>query len=186
MKVVVGQGNPGSRYGFTRHNAGFLALDFYAKVYGLEWKMLAKFDAMVAESERDGEKVLLVKPQEFYNLTGLAVQKVLQFYKLSTDDILVVCDDLNLEFGTVRTRMGGSDGGNNGLKSVVQQIGTEFARIRIGTSNEQRTMMSDADFVLAKFTDDEKKGLPMILDEAKDMIDMFLDGKFEAKKVAVK
>ena len=169
MKLVVGLGNPGNRYNFTRHNFGFLALDFYFKVRKLEWKDKPKFGAMWG---REGDTIF-IKPQDYYNESGRAVQEFMRFYKISLDDILVVCDDFNLEFGKLRYREQGSAGGNNGLKSVMATLGTtEFKRLRVGTGNDElRSKMGDVDFVLSKFTPEEKLKLPEILGEVVERID---------------
>ena len=169
MKLVVGLGNPGNRYNFTRHNFGFLALDFYFKVRGLEWKDKPKFGAMWG---REGDTIF-IKPQDYYNESGRAVQEFMRFYKIPLDDILVVCDDFNLEFGKLRYREQGSAGGNNGLKSVMATLGTtEFKRLRVGTDNDElRSKMGDVDFVLSKFTPEEKEKLPGILGEVVEKIE---------------
>lgn len=169
MKLVVGLGNPGNRYNFTRHNFGFLALDFYFKVRKLEWKDKPKFGAMWG---REGDTIF-IKPQDYYNESGRAVQEFMRFYKIPLDDILVVCDDFNLEFGKLRYREQGSAGGNNGLKSVMATLGTtEFKRLRVGTGNDElRSKMGDVDFVLSKFTPEEKLKLPEILGEVVERID---------------
>ena len=169
MKLVVGLGNPGNRYNFTRHNFGFLALDFYFKVRGLEWKDKPKFGAMWG---REGDTIF-IKPQDYYNESGRAVQEFMRFYKIPLDDILVVCDDFNLEFGKLRYREQGSAGGNNGLKSVMATLGTtEFKRLRVGTGNDElRGKMGDVDFVLSKFTPEEKEKLPGILGEVVERIE---------------
>jgi PTH1 family peptidyl-tRNA hydrolase len=162
MKIIVGLGNPGGHYNFTRHNFGFLALDFYAKIERLKWKEEPKFMASVA---RDGD-TLFVKPQTFYNEVGQSVGKIAKFYKVDlAEDLLVLADDFNLPFGDLRYRSKGTDGGNNGLKSIVQHLGTGvFPRIRIGTGNDdERKKLGDVDFVLAKFLPEEKKELPQIL-----------------------
>lgn len=163
MKLVVGLGNPGNRYNFTRHNFGFLALDFYFKVRGIEWKDKPKFGALWAREE----DTIFIKPQDYYNESGRVVQEFMRFYKISLDDVLVVCDDFNLEFGKLRYREQGSAGGNNGLKSVMATLGTtEFKRLRVGTGNDElRSKMGDVDFVLSKFTPEEKEKLPGILGE---------------------
>ena len=169
MKLIVGLGNPGARYNFTRHNFGFLALDFYFKVRGLEWKDKPKFGAMWG---REGDTIF-IKPQDYYNESGRAVQEFMRFYKTAVSDVLVVCDDFNLEFGRMRYRAQGSAGGNNGLKSIISTLGTdEFARLRLGTGNDElRGKMGDMDFVLSKFTPDEKAKLPEILREVVERID---------------
>jgi len=172
MKLVVGLGNPGNRYNFTRHNLGFLGLDFYFKIRGLKWSEKPKNGAIFG---RDGETIF-IKPQDFYNESGSAVLKYKQFYKIDLTDILVICDDFNLEFGKIRTRKKGTNGGNNGLKSIENTLGTEeFARIRVGTgNNELRAKIGDVDFVLAKFTPEEKALLPGVLGELAEKIDVFV------------
>ena len=163
MKLIVGLGNPGNQYNFTRHNTGFLSLDFYFKIRGLEWEKNPKFNATW---KKDGDKIF-IKPQTFYNDVGTAVQAFKSFYKIDNDDILVICDDFNLDFGKLRFREKGSAGGNNGLKSIIEKLGTEnFPRLRVGTANDNlRRKIGDTDFVLGKFTDSEKEKLPEILHE---------------------
>lgn len=164
MKLVVGLGNPESRYNFTRHNTGFLVLDYYFKVKGLKWSDKPRLGALWGRSD----DVIFIKPQEYYNESGRAVASYMKYYKITASDILVVCDDFNLDFGMVRYRAAGSAGGNNGLKSIIASIGTdEFPRIRIGTGNDVlRAKLGDVDFVLSKFTVEEKNQLPEIMEEA--------------------
>lgn len=171
MKIIVGFGNPGSKYNFTRHNLGFLALDFYAKIHKLDWQNKPKFNAIIAKN--DEANSLLIKAQTYYNEVGQSIRAILDFYKLHPQDILVICDDFNLEFGKVRFRERGSSGGNNGLKSVVTHLGTEdFPRLRIGTANDAlRSKIGDTDFVLSHFTSEEYEKLPEILKEISDFID---------------
>lgn len=169
MKLIVGLGNPGNQYNFTRHNFGFLALDFYFKLRGLSWEKKSRYGAIWA---RDND-LIFIKPQDFYNETGRAVQEFVHFYKIKLDDIFVICDDFNLEFGKIRSRSKGSAGGNNGLKSIISTLGTEeFSRIRLGTGNDElRRKIGDTDFVLSKFTAEEKEKLPEILAEVAEKID---------------
>jgi PTH1 family peptidyl-tRNA hydrolase len=171
MKVIVGFGNPGSKYNFTRHNLGFLALDFYAKTHKLTWQNKPKFNAIVAKN--DENDTLFIKAQTYYNEVGQSVRAVLDFYKLSPQDILVICDDFNLEFGKIRFRERGSAGGNNGLKSIIAHLGTEgFPRLRIGTANDDiRSKVGDTDFVLSRFSEQEYAELPTILREIESFID---------------
>ena len=166
MKLVVGLGNPETKYLWTRHNTGFLALDYYFKVAGLEWSAKPRMGALWGKVGSGDESVIFIKPQEYYNLSGQAVAAFMKYYKIAPDDILVICDDFNLDFGVVRYRMGGRAAGNNGLKSVIDLIGTEkFPRIRVGTGNDElRGQLGDTDFVLSKFTVDEKAKLPEVLD----------------------
>lgn len=169
MKLVVGLGNPEAKYNFTRHNFGFLVLDFYFKASKLSWSSKPRLGALWGRKD----DILFIKPQDFYNLSGKAVKEYMRFYKIATSDVLVVCDDFNLEFGKIRYRSGGSAGGNNGLKSVIAELGTDdFPRLRLGTGNEElRNKMGDVDFVLSKFTPEERQQLPEILSEVQMRID---------------
>ena len=173
MKLVVGLGNPGNQYNFTRHNTGFLTLDYYFKVCKADWSSKPRLGALWGRKD----DVIFIKPQDFYNESGRAVMEYMRFYKISTSDILIVCDDFNLEFGEIRFRSSGSAGGNNGLKSVISYLGTdEFARIRVGTGNDElRSKVGDTDFVLSKFTPEEKAKLPEILQETIEKIEEKLD-----------
>lgn len=163
MQLIVGLGNPGNQYNFTRHNFGFLALDFLFKQQGLSWEPHEKFHAIY---KQHGDYIY-IKPQTFYNNSGLAVRTFMDFYKIPLENLLVICDDFNLPFGVTRLRKKGSAGGNNGLKSVIQHLGTEdFARLRLGTGNDElRNKLGDVDFVLSKFTAEEKATLPKILND---------------------
>lgn len=172
MKIIAGLGNPGNQYNFTRHNAGFLALDFYFKQKGLSWAPRSRFNALYL---KDGDNVY-VKPQGFYNTSGEPIAAFLRYYKLTPKDLLVICDDFTLEFGKLRLREKGSAGGNNGLKSIIQQLGTpDFPRLRLGTGNDAlRKTLGDTDFVLSRFTPEEKSSLPDILGAVSAEIDAFL------------
>lgn len=171
MKLIVGLGNPGNQYNFTRHNIGFLALDYYFKLNNLSWNTKPRLGAIFSRKD----DAIFIKPQEFYNETGPVVQKYMYYYKIPTSDILVICDNFDLEFGKIRYRSSGSAGGNNGLKSLDQHLGTsDYARIRIGTGNDElRAKLGDVDFVLSKFTPEEKSQLPLILKDVVEKIEEF-------------
>lgn len=172
MKLIVGLGNPGGRYNFTRHNCGFLALDFYFKTHGLSWESKPKFGAIYARND----DVFFIKPQDFYNDSGRAVAEFMRYYKIPVSDVLVICDNFDLEFGKIRYRSSGLAGGNNGLKSIDSYLSSsEYPRIRIGTGNDDlRRKLGDIEFVLSKFTPAEKEKLPEILGEIASRIDDFL------------
>ena len=172
MKLIVGFGNPENKYNFTRHNTGFLTLDFYMKIKGLEWEKNPKFNAIWL---KNGDNIF-IKPQTYYNDVGSAISNFKNFYKIDNSDILIICDDFNLDFGKIRLREKGSAGGNNGLKSTIEKLGTEnFPRLRIGTANDTLSKkIGDVDFVLSKFTPEEKEKLPAILREISSNIDDFL------------
>ncbi len=159
MKLIVGLGNAGKNYEATRHNLGFLMLDFFAKEYSLRWQEKIKFKALCTEYSRGEEKILLIKPQTFYNNSGDAVRTMKEFYKIENEDILIIHDELALPFGTIRIRHNSSDAGNNGVKSISAHIGTNYWRIRIGIWNELQEKMDDADFVLSKFSKDEANAI---------------------------
>lgn len=161
-KLIVGLGNPGDEYNFTRHNFGFLLLDLYAKLEKLTWEK-PKLGAVWLKS---GDQIF-IKPQDFYNNSGQAVQAFAKFYKIPPEHILVICDDFDLGFGETRFRAKGSSGGNNGLKSIISHLGTsDFARLRLGTGNPAlRQRLGDTKFVLSRFTPEEKSGLMSIVEE---------------------
>ena len=180
MKLIVGLGNPGARYNFTRHNTGFLTLDFYLKRHGGTWSEKPRLNALFCERNGvlGGGKAVFIKPQDFYNLSGVAVANWARYYKIPTSDILVICDNFDLEFGKVRYRETGVAGGNNGLKSVDKELSTsDYARIRVGTKNEEiLARLGAVDFVLSRFTPEEKEKLPGVLSEVCEKIDEFIRG----------
>lgn len=178
MKLIIGLGNPEEKYKNTRHNVGFRVLSEYAKKKDIEFSLKDKFRACLAELSVNGEKVILVKPTTYYNLVGEAARLIADFYKIAPEDILVVHDELALPFGTIRTRLGGSDAGNNGVKSITQHLGADTARLRIGVYNELRERMDDADFVLANWSKDESDGLSTLYDKTRDIVDDFIRDNF--------
>ncbi len=154
MKLVVGLGNPGSKYEGTRHNIGFDVVDRLA-AGGSGAKFSRKFDGLVAETEIDFRRVLLLKPETFMNLSGRSVSQAVRFYKLDVSDLIVICDDLSLPLGKLRIRGGGSDGGQKGLRDVAAHLGTDqYPRLRIGIG--ERWAVDAADFVLSRFRPTER------------------------------
>ncbi|HVK15824.1 MAG TPA: aminoacyl-tRNA hydrolase [Fimbriiglobus sp.] len=154
MKVIVGLGNPGPKYAGTRHNVGFGVIDYLAAAPSVG-PFRSRFQALVAEAKEGGEAVLLVKPETFMNLSGRAVRQVVDFYKLSPADLLVVSDDFNLPLGKLRARAKGSHGGQNGLRDIQQQLGTdEYPRLRIGVG--QPAPGDAVDHVLSRFKPGER------------------------------
>ncbi len=156
MELIFAQGNPGPEYVNSRHNVGFTVLDALAAKMKANWTEKPKFHAVIAEVMINGGKVMLVKPTSFYNETGASARKIIDFYKINkASDLLVIHDDLDLPFGTIRVRKQGSDAGNNGIKSLNAHLNPDFARIRIGTHNELRQKGNETSFVLGKFSADE-------------------------------
>lgn len=171
MQLIVGLGNPDQKYRFTRHNFGFSVLDLYAKIHHQTWQK-PEFNALWFKQGN----TIFIKPQTYYNNSGQAVKAFAQYYKIPPEQIMVVCDDFDLEFGTIRLRHQGSSGGNNGLKSITEYLHTsEFARLRLGTNNrELRQKIGDIDFVLSRFTATENAELPSICQAAIARIQEFL------------
>ena len=155
MKAIIGLGNPGMKYAGTRHNIGFDAVTAIADKYNLSINN-KKFKGVYADGHIAGEKVLLVQPQTFMNLSGECVREVVDFYKLNPDEIIIICDDINLDVGRLRIRKKGSAGGHNGLKNIIAHLGTEeFPRIRVGVG-EKTEGWDLADYVLARFDKDSE------------------------------
>jgi len=164
ISLIVGLGNYGKEYEGTRHNAGFMAVDTFAKKHDFpEWQEKAKFKSYVCEDFIAGKKIILIKPNTLYNLSGEAVNAVKKFYKLNNRDITVIHDELDLPFNTVKEKIGGGTAGSNGLKNIISHIGADFRRIRIGIKNDHLEKMDPADFVLSKFSSTEKKQLPVVI-----------------------
>jgi PTH1 family peptidyl-tRNA hydrolase len=161
MKVVVGLGNPGSRYDGTRHNVGFSVVDYLAAGPAVS-AFRARFQGLVADVTEGDQQVLLVKPETFMNLSGRCVRQVVDFYKVAPEDLLVVCDDVNLPLGKLRARAKGTHGGQNGLRSIQEHLGTtEYARLRIGIDPPPPNF-DMADYVLSRF----KPGERAVVEEA--------------------
>lgn len=172
MKLVVGLGNPGRRYDKTRHNAGFLVVERLAARWAItaDRKQLGSLagDGLIAQ-----ERATLVRPQSFMNLSGQPVRAMMDFLKLDVADIVVVHDEVDLPFGSIRVKQGGGHGGHNGLRDLLKHIGPEFARVRVGVSRPPEGW-DTADYVLGSWTDDESAALPGHLDDASDAVESVL------------
>jgi PTH1 family peptidyl-tRNA hydrolase len=171
MKLVAGLGNPGEKYRGTRHNVGFDVLDLIARRHGLvfdDWKAVGH----LADWRRADERVLLMKPLSFMNLSGVPLSAVRSFYK--PDDMLIVCDDVNLPLGRLRARANGSEGGHNGLKSVAEMLGTtDYPRLRVGVGRgDERSDL--ADHVLSRFAPDELRGVEDAVTRAADAVETWI------------
>lgn len=179
MKLIIGLGNPEERYAHTRHNTGFEAISHYLQAKGGVLQQKDKFKARVAELTVSGERALCILPTTYYNNSGEAARAIADFYKLAPEDVLIVHDELALPFGSIRTRIGGGDAGNNGVKSVTEHLGPDTSRIRIGIYNDLRDRIDDADFVLSKFTNSEADELDKLYPKVATIIDAFIAGEFE-------
>lgn len=183
MKVILAQGNPDEKYKKTRHNVGFIVLDKIVEQHEAKWTEQPKMHASIAVIKIADQKVLLVKPTTYYNDTGLSARAIIDYYKLDPSDaLLVVHDDIAIPFGRVRVRNRGQDGGNNGIKSINSHIGQEYTRIRVGTYNEERDTIDDANFVLGKFTKAESDQLEKnIVPSVISLIELFVNEPLEPK-----
>lgn len=180
MKLILAQGNPGPDYAATRHNVGFMALDYYAAKHSLVLQSKTKWNADIAEQGSGSDKVLFVKPTTFYNETGQAARALVDFYHLAPSDILVLHDELALPFGIIRTRERGSDAGNNGIKSLNAHLGETYTRVRIGIGNDLSARIPAMDFVLGNFLPEEKARLEeLVFPKAAELIDDFIAGTLE-------
>lgn len=187
LKLIVGLGNPGTEYAETRHNLGFMLIEAIAIKNQATWHERSKFKALVSEIQVDGKKVILAKPAAFYNLSGEVVQGIMNFYKLDTEDVLVIHDELDLPFGTIRVRTDGSHAGNNGIKNIISCIGGNFARIRVGIANELLAHYSKEDFVLGRISKDELARIPVITEHVYKFLTDFIqeDKSFEHASVRI-
>lgn len=175
MKIIVGLGNPGREYEETRHNIGFVVLNALAESWG--WDFRAKFQGDYAEGRSGGEKVGLLKPATFMNLSGRAVKEIAAFYKVPAKDLLVVHDDLDLPLGKTRLRRQGSHGGHNGIRSIIGELGEDkFWRLKIGIGRPPQGWKT-ADYVLSSFKEEEATVLDEAIEKALQIIDLWLKGE---------
>lgn len=163
MKLILGLGNVGEKYLFTRHNVGFMVLDRLAVREKFSFREEKKLKSFIAKVRLDGEEFLLVKPTTFMNLSGEALRAVIDYYKIDVKDILVIYDDLSLELGRIRFRASGSDGGHNGIKSIIQHLGgNKFARLKVGIGPQPPIPAEN--FVLQNFSKEQLETLKTVLD----------------------
>jgi len=174
-KVIVGLGNPGREYERTRHNIGFMVLDQLATESGLAWE--DKFLSRATTWRRKGDRLVLLKPQTWMNLSGRAVQRAVGFYKVPLEDLLVIYDDLDLPVGQLRLRFKGGDGGHRGIRSIIELLGTsDFLRLRIGIGHPERG--DGTSHVLGRFARDEEVDVDEAIKGAADAVAIWLDDGF--------
>lgn len=170
-RIIVGLGNPGRNYANTRHNLGFMVVDELARRSG-ESKPRKRFRSELIDTRLANEKVVLIKPQTYMNKSGHAVRELLNWYRAEADQMLIVVDDLDLPFGQIRLRSGGSAGGHNGLKSIIEQTGKQdIPRLRLGIGRGPHQAKAH---VLSHFAPDEQRHLPMLVDVAADATELWL------------
>lgn len=175
MKVIVGLGNPGDKYKNTRHNFGFIITGELASKYDIEGKFSSKFNSIIGKGCIGGENVLIVQPMAFMNLSGDPLVKILNWYNIDPEELLVVFDDVSLDFGKIRFRPSGSDGGHNGIKSIIKSLGgfKDFARLKVGIGPKPDFMPLEA-YVLQEFSSSEKEHISKIVSVSIDGIETFL------------
>jgi PTH1 family peptidyl-tRNA hydrolase len=176
MKLIVGLGNPGKEYENTRHNAGFMAVDFLAEHYGFEpFKTLDKGKSVTTKGEIAGEKVILIKPQSFMNLSGIPTQALAAYFKIGREDIIAVYDEADLPFGELRIRTDGSAGGHNGVKSLIEKLGgDDFIRIRLGIKPDKPFRGALEDYVLGKLDALQKASLNHVINDLPEVIETLI------------
>lgn len=170
MKLIVGLGNPGKKYELTRHNVGFMSIDAY--LGNIQFK--EKFNGQYYKTQINGEEIIFLKPQSYMNLSGEVVQKFSHFFKIETKNILIIRDDLDLPIGSAKIKFNSSSGGDNGIKSIINSLGTkEFGQYKIGISTDK--MQDKINYVLGKFSKEELTILYKKIEESKDVIDYFIE-----------
>jgi PTH1 family peptidyl-tRNA hydrolase len=173
MKLLVGLGNPGNQYQGNRHNIGFMALDAIARAHGIT-QFRTKHAGLLAEGSIGGEKVILLKPQTFMNRSGDSVQQAAKFYKIAPEDIIVFYDELDLAAGKVRVKVGGGNGGHNGLRSIDPQIGLNYKRVRLGIGHPGKEFVTH--HVLGDFAKADQAWLDPLLDAIGSHVGLLLKG----------
>jgi len=173
--VIAGLGNPGNQYARTRHNVGFMAVERLAERWRIDWSTEPKFKCRLARTGKDDRKILLSRPETFMNSSGEAVEPLTSFYQVSHQNTLVVLDDADLPFGTVRLRPEGSSGGHHGLESIQERLGgADFPRLRIGIGRTDPAQREITGYVLSQFRADERELLEKVLTRACDQIECWL------------
>ena len=177
--IIVGLGNPGKQYEGTRHNAGFMALDTLASALGVRVDAL-RFKSLCGDAVIGEKRVLLLKPGTFMNLSGLAVQEAAAYHMVPMDRVLVLMDDVSLPVGGLRIRKKGSDGGHNGLKNIIYLTGRDdFPRVKIGVGQKPHPDYDLADWVLGRFSPEDRKTLQPLFDQMPEICRLFAQGKLE-------
>ncbi len=180
MYIIAGLGNPGKNYVNTRHNTGFEAIDAVASKYGIKINK-SKFNGLYGEGNIQGEKVILLKPQTYMNLSGECIREFVTFFKLTPENVIVIFDDVSLPVGKLRIRPKGSAGGHNGIKNIIYQLQSEvFPRIKIGVGAPENSEFDLADYVLGKFSKDEVDMLIKAVIKAADAVEVIIKSGTQA------
>ena len=177
--IIVGLGNPGKEYAHTRHNAGFIAIDKLAEKNSCSITKM-KYKALIADCTIAGKRVLLMKPQTFMNLSGEAVTQAMNFYKIPPENVIIMFDDISLAVGKLRIRRKGSDGGQKGMRSIIELSGSQnFPRVKIGIGEKPNPKWQLADWVLSRFTSEELKTLDEVIERACGAVEAIISGNID-------
>jgi PTH1 family peptidyl-tRNA hydrolase len=176
MHLIVGLGNHGKKYQFTRHNFGFLLADQIIEDYGFKADG-NKFNSEFFFGEIDQKKIIILKPQTFMNLCGSAVLPCLNFYKINQDNLLILHDDLDLELGRIKVKLGGSSAGHNGLKSIDEVIGNDYLRLRLGISRPENSLYNISNYVLTNFSEDDLKIVKQVNKKISQQLSLIFNNK---------
>jgi len=169
MYLIIGLGNPGEKYSKTRHNLGYLVVEKIIKnISGQSLSHKEKLKAEVGKYKTDFGEIIIARPTTYMNLSGVAVNKIKNYYKVEVEDIIVISDDCNIEIGSIRVRMGGSDGGHNGLKSIIETVGPGFWRFRLGIGTNQNMPLEK--YVLSDIPHKDKKKYEEMVDKTADLL----------------
>lgn len=178
--LIIGLGNIGKEYEGTRHNIGFGVIDNFADKQGFEdWIAKKDLKCVITSHKMGDSKVILVKPTTYMNNSGVAVQAIQRFYRLDNSKTLVVHDELDIGFGSIRTRIGGKSAGHNGIKSIISHCGEDFGRVRIGVGPKKPARMASEDFVLAKFSKEQAGHLKLLFQETNSILSEYAYGRGE-------
>lgn len=178
MKLIIGLGNPTKKHRNNRHNVGYLFLDQLIKKLGLDakWENNKKFKADIVTTTINKQDIILAKPNNFMNLSGFSVSKLMNYYHLNNIDLLVIYDDIDLDLGTYRIRKMGSSGGHKGMQSIINLVGEHFARLRVGINSPEKSIKKDtANYVLANFTSSEQKIINNVIKSGLVKVSQFID-----------
>lgn len=177
--IIAGLGNPDRKYTLTRHNSGFLCVDMLAQKLNFRIDRL-KFKSLICDTVINGHRCIVMKPQTYMNNSGEAIRDCADFYKIKPENIIVICDDINLDVGKIRIRRKGSDGGQNGVKSIIYHLNSDaFPRIKIGVGKKPHPDYDLGDWVLSEFKKDEQKALEPALENACKAVELLLDGQID-------
>ena len=178
--LIVGLGNPGAKYAATRHNAGFIAVDRLAEKENFEIKKI-KFKSLICDTVLDGKRCIIMKPSTFMNNSGEAVGECVNFYKIVPENVLIIYDDINFDAGVMRIRKKGSDGGHNGMKSIIYHLNSDnFPRIRLGVGSKPNPDYDLASWVLSSFSESEKNAFEGAVDNATEAIKLIISGQIDS------